>query len=87
MASIAEGRLAGKVALVSGAANGIGRASALRLAREGTDLIVIDREDDPLREVAGSIQRLGRRGLAIIADGTDTQEVHRRTSELNLDDR
>src|SRR6185503_8416692 len=45
-------RLAGKIALVSGAANGIGRASALRLAREGADLVVVDREGDPLQKVA-----------------------------------
>ena len=60
---------------MSGAANGIGRASALRLAREGTDLAVIDREGDPLQEVARTIEALGRRVLPITADWTDAAAV------------
>jgi NAD(P)-dependent dehydrogenase (short-subunit alcohol dehydrogenase family) len=55
MASTGEGRLTNKVALVSGAANGIGRASALRLAREGASLCVVDREGDTLQEVARAV--------------------------------
>jgi NAD(P)-dependent dehydrogenase (short-subunit alcohol dehydrogenase family) len=69
-------RLTGRVALVSGAANGIGRASALRLAREGADLVVVDREGDPLREVAHAIEAAGRRVLPITADWTDAAAVH-----------
>jgi dihydroxycyclohexadiene carboxylate dehydrogenase len=52
MAALVEGRFTGRIAVVSGAANGIGRASALRLAREGADLVVVDREGDPLHAVA-----------------------------------
>jgi NAD(P)-dependent dehydrogenase (short-subunit alcohol dehydrogenase family) len=69
-------RLTGRVALVSGAANGIGRASALRLAREGADLVVVDREGDRLREVARAIEEAGRRVLPITADWTDAAAVH-----------
>jgi NAD(P)-dependent dehydrogenase (short-subunit alcohol dehydrogenase family) len=75
MASVAGERLAGRIAVVSGAANGIGRASALRLAREGADLVVIDREGDPLRDVARAIEALGRRVLPITADWTDAGAV------------
>jgi NAD(P)-dependent dehydrogenase (short-subunit alcohol dehydrogenase family) len=75
MASVVEGRLAGRIAVVSGAANGIGRASALRLAREGADLAIIDREGDPLRELAGGIEALGRGVLPIVADWTDAAAV------------
>ena len=75
MASVTEGRLAGRIAVVSGAANGIGRASALRLAREGADLVVIDREGDPLAEVARGVQGLGRRVLPITADWTAATAV------------
>src|SRR4030095_15020053 len=59
-----EGRVTGRVAVVSGAANGIGRASALRLAREGADLVVVDREGDTLQGVAREIEAAGRRGRA-----------------------
>ena len=75
MASPGEGRLTDKVALVSGAANGIGRASALRLAREGASLCVVDREGDALQEVARAVEGLGRRTLAITADWTDGAAV------------
>jgi NAD(P)-dependent dehydrogenase (short-subunit alcohol dehydrogenase family) len=68
-------RLTDRIAVVSGAANGIGRASALRLAREGAHLVVIDREGDSLREVAAAIEALGRQALAITADWTDARAV------------
>jgi len=64
------GRLDGQVAVVTGAANGIGRASALRLARDGADLALLDREAAPLREVAAAIDGLGRRVEAIELDCT-----------------
>ncbi len=75
MASVTDGRLSGTIAVVSGAGNGIGRASALRLAREGADLVVIDREGDPLADVARGIEGLGRRVLPITADWTDAAAV------------
>ena len=75
MVSTGEGRLTGKIALVSGAANGIGRASALRLARDGATLCVVDREHDALQEVAHAVEGLGRRALAIQADWTDVTAV------------
>ena len=71
MAPALDDRLAGRIALVTGAANGIGRASALRLAREGADLALVDREGDRLQEVARAITEHGRQALAITADWTD----------------
>ena len=59
------------VALVTGAANGIGRASALALARAGADVALIDLEGDPLAELAGEIRGLGRRALDLRLDCTD----------------
>ena len=75
MAHVTDARLAGRIAVVSGAANGIGRASALRLAREGADLMIADREGDTLQEVAQAIEGLGRQALAITADWTDGAAV------------
>ena len=75
MAPIVEGRLSGRIAVVTGAANGIGRASALRLAREGADLAVVDREGEALHAVGRAIEALGRPALAITADWTDAVAV------------
>lgn len=61
----------GGVALVTGAANGIGRASALALAKAGADLAVLDLEADPLTGLAEDIRALGRRVEAISLDCTD----------------
>jgi len=75
MASVVEGRLSGRIAVVTGAANGIGRASALRFACEGADLVVVDREGEALQEVARAIEELGRPALPITADWTAADAV------------
>jgi NAD(P)-dependent dehydrogenase (short-subunit alcohol dehydrogenase family) len=78
-------RFAGSVALVTGAAQGQGRSHALRLAREGADLVVLDRPDERsqelLAETASAVSALGRRvfaGGADIADGEALASVVRR---------
>ena len=75
MASVGEARFVGKVVVVSGAANGIGRATALRFAHEGAHIVAIDREEDALETVADIIERLGRRVLPVVADWTDAPAV------------
>jgi NAD(P)-dependent dehydrogenase (short-subunit alcohol dehydrogenase family) len=75
MAALVEGRLAGRIALVTGAANGIGRASAIRLAREGADLALVDREGDALHALAREIEAAGRQVLPFTADWTDAGAV------------
>src|SRR4029079_10037254 len=64
-----------RIAVPAGGANGIGRDSALRLAREGADLAVVDREGDALHGVAREIEAAGRGVLAITADWTDPGAV------------
>jgi acetoacetyl-CoA reductase/3-oxoacyl-[acyl-carrier protein] reductase len=76
MARLVTGRFADRIAVVTGAANGIGRASALRLAREGADLVLVDREGDTLQGVAREVEAAGRQVLPITADWTVAGAVH-----------
>ena len=62
-------RFAGKVALVTGSSRGIGRAIALRLAREGADVVVhYRRQTSAAQETAAAITAVGRRVLVVQAD-------------------
>lgn len=61
-------RLGDRVAIVTGAGRGIGRASALALAEAGADVAVAARRQEDLDAVVESIERLGRRGLAVPCD-------------------
>jgi L-rhamnose 1-dehydrogenase len=70
-------RLKDKVAIVTGAARGIGRAIALRLAREGADVAVVDISDAQGMQTARSVEGLGRRAIFVHADVTQPQEVER----------
>jgi meso-butanediol dehydrogenase/(S,S)-butanediol dehydrogenase/diacetyl reductase len=65
----------GKVALVTGGGQGIGRAIALRLAAEGADVAVADLDRDKAEAVAGEIRALGRRSTAIVSDVSDREQV------------
>ena len=56
---------AGKVAFVTGAANGIGRATALAFAREGANVVVADISEQGNQETARMIEELGGRALAV----------------------
>jgi len=69
---IGIGRLEGKVAVITGAASGIGRASARRFAAEGALVCVVDLADEPGKRVADEVG-----GLYVHADVTDPADVGR----------
>jgi 3-oxoacyl-[acyl-carrier protein] reductase len=71
----------GKVALVTGAARGIGEAIALKLAQEGADVVVTDVDLEGAQRVAQEIERLGRKAKAIQADVSQREAVQRLVSE------
>jgi NAD(P)-dependent dehydrogenase (short-subunit alcohol dehydrogenase family) len=74
-ASTDQGSFAGKVAFVTGAASGIGRATAVAFASAGATVVVADVSDQGNRETAGLIEDQGGRVLVVRCDVTSGQEV------------
>jgi NAD(P)-dependent dehydrogenase (short-subunit alcohol dehydrogenase family) len=70
-----DGDFAGKVAFVTGAASGIGRAAALAFARAGAGVVVADVAEDGNRETARMIEQAGGRALAVRCDVTRSEDV------------
>ena len=68
--------LVNKVAIVTGAGRGIGKAIAIALAREGANIIAIDVDIQTAEEVAKEIKSLDRQALAIQVDVSDSKEVN-----------
>lgn len=66
-------RLEGTVALITGASSGIGRATALELAREGASVALVGRREDRLSDLAEEISRAGGKALVVPADITDSE--------------
>ncbi len=66
----------GKVALVTGAGQGIGRGIALRLARDGANVAVVDVNEEKASDVAREIEALGRKATTFVADVSDRAEVY-----------
>jgi NAD(P)-dependent dehydrogenase (short-subunit alcohol dehydrogenase family) len=67
--------LSGRVALVLGGTSGIGRTLAIGLAQAGADVVATGRRENLVRDVAGDIERLGRRSLAVTADAAKRESV------------
>src|SRR5262249_9145707 len=66
----AMGLLDGKVAIVTGSGRGIGREVALRLARDGSTVVVNDLDDGPASETVSLVEQLG--GRAVTCNGNVT---------------
>jgi 2-hydroxycyclohexanecarboxyl-CoA dehydrogenase len=73
--------LTGKVAVVTGAARGIGRAIAMRLARDGAAVSLWDLRSDGLYETVEEIQRAGGKAIGCVGDASVASEVARCAAE------
>ncbi len=69
--------LKGKVAVVTGGTEGIGRATALRLAQEGAHVAICARRKEPLDKTLAEIQKFGAHGLAVQADMSKAADIER----------
>jgi 3-oxoacyl-[acyl-carrier protein] reductase len=77
-------KLEGKVALITGGAQGIGRAIALLLAREGAKVVISDINLEKARETCREIEALGREALAVggnVADASEAEAMVQQTIE------
>ena len=70
-----SGRFQGKVAIVTGAASGIGRASAERLSSEGAAVVIVDIDGEGARSAADALSRAGRRALGLAVDVQSSGQV------------
>ena len=73
--------LEGKSAFVTGGGRGLGRAIAIAYAREGADVAVVARTPEEVDETAQQVGVLGRKGMGLIADLTDTRQTANAFSE------
>jgi 3-oxoacyl-[acyl-carrier protein] reductase len=79
------GQFDGKVALVTGAARGIGQAIALKLAADGADLALCDLKAEWLEETAGKVKELGRRAECYSVDVSSAEGVDTTVKQIEKD--
>ena len=77
------GKLDGRIAVVTGAATGLGKAIALLYAAEGADVAVVDRNADGAARTADAIAGKGRRSLALGADVGEEAAVEQAFARIN----
>ncbi len=75
--------LSGRIALVSGAASGIGRAMSIAFAEVGADLMLADINKGGMQETAEHIEKLGRRAIPIVCDVSEPDQVRAMFTQLD----
>lgn len=70
-----------RVAFVTGASRGLGKAIALRLARDGLDVAVNDIQSEELEKVRKELEQLGAKSIALVGDVSDENRVEEMVNE------
>ncbi len=69
-------RIEGKVALITGAGQGIGRGIALRLANDGANIAIVDIKEETMNAVAEEVRKIGRKATTFRADVSNRDDVY-----------
>ncbi len=75
-------QLGDKVALITGAGSGIGKAAAVLLAKEGAKIAALGRSEDELNEVVAQIQQAGGEAIPVLADISETEEMQQAVQQI-----
>jgi len=75
-------RLRGKKAIVTGAGQGIGRSIALKMAQEGADVVIAERNPDTGAQTAGEVEAVGRKAMSVAVDVADQRAVQTMVSQV-----
>ena len=78
------GKLTGKVAIITGASSGIGRASAKALASENAFLVITARREERLKELCSEINNLGSKAVYVVGDASE-EETAKKTINAAID--